>query len=469
MEKINNSKYNFYVITPFNSRMVFDYTTLIGKYEEIRKLLYLKLNKIYPDQIIIENFQNDPNPSESIKNWVKKDKELIHGEIDELLFKGTGGSGATQRDKSIITINVDKNYSLSLDIIGKDIFSAPPTLLFETMSFHEYGIGMIYCKLDIKFKQDFIKIEEIPPKKIMADLLDKIVRFPDLLEESKSIGKNVFNSSKEILEELEIEKPILTYEELFGAQISDIPLWGHIVLIRNKINSDEKIPIEEIMSKIIEVSHPEGRINFAKDTEGFVHIGWGNSLWAGLNDTEFDYAREILRYLEIEWRTLQVFNEILYRRLNQLAKYQGLQKRRVKRAVRWINKLRMEMELYSVNKSNYLQNLAPFAHFVYEQSIESWRNSQMEDFFMNKLDVFEYLHNRGKERLQELSDNKMNNILFIFTCLSLVSTFIDGLMFVFAENIVDVLAFRLFLLIFPPIAFIVIIVILIERIISRQR
>ncbi len=469
MEKISNSKYSFYVITPFNSRMVFDYTTLIGKYEEIRKLLYSKLIKIYPDQIIIENFQNDPNPSESTKNWVKKDKELIHGEIDELLFKGTGGSGATQRDKSIITINVDKKYSLPLDIIGKDIFSTQPTLLFETMSFHEYGIGMIYCKLDIEFKQDFIKIEEIAPKKIMANLLDKIVRFPALLEESTVIGKHVYNLSKEILQELEIAKPILTYEELFGTQKSAIPLWGHIVLIRNKINSNEKIAIEEIMSQVIEVSHPEGRINFAKDTEGFVHIGWGNSLWAGLNDKEFNYAKEILRYLEIEWRTLQVFNEILYRRLNQLAKYQGLQKRRVRRAIRWINKLRMEMELYSVNKSNYLQNLAPFAHFVYEESIESWRNSQMEEFFMNKLDVFEYLHDRGKERLQELSDNKMNNILFIFTCLSLVSTFIDGLMFVFADGIAEVLAFRLFLLIFPPIAFIVIIIFLIERIINRQR
>ena len=245
MEKINNSKYNFYVITPFNSRMVFDYTTLIGKYDEIRKLLYLKLNKIYPDQIIIENFQNDPNPSESTKKWVKKDKELLHGEIKELLFKGTGGSGATQRDKSIITIKVDKEYSLPLDIIGKDIFSAQPILIFETMSFHEYGIGMIFCKLEIEFKHDFMKIEEIAPKKIMADLLDKIVRFPDLLEESAEIGTIVYNLSKEILEELEVEEPILTYEELFGSQKSDIPLWGHIVLIRNKINSNEKIPIEE--------------------------------------------------------------------------------------------------------------------------------------------------------------------------------------------------------------------------------
>jgi len=469
MERIGNSKYVVYVIAPFNSRMILDYSSLLGKYEKIRKKLYLSLDKIYPNQILIENFKEDANPSESIKNWAYEVEKLIQGDFDELLFKGTGGSGATQRDKSIITIQVNKKYILPLDIIGIDIFNTAPILLFESMSFHEYGIGMIYCKLDIEFKQDFIKIEERGPKKIMADLLDKIVRVPNLLKESEAIGRNVFDTSKEILEEFNIEKPMLTYQELFSTQKSDIPLWGHIVLVRNKINVKEVLLIDEIMSKIIEVSHPEGPINFAQGTEGFVHIGWGNSLWAGLNDKEFNYAKEILRYLEIEWRTLQVFNEILYRRMNQLASYHSLQKRRVRKAISWINRLRMEMELYSVNKSNYLQNLAPFAHFIYIESSKSWRNSQMEEFFIDKLDVFEYLHNRGKEKLQELSDNKMNNILFIFTCLSLISTFIDGLLFVFAENIAEVLFFRLFLLIFPPIAFIVIIVLLFEGIIRRRK
>ncbi|MFX1366368.1 MAG: hypothetical protein ACFFCE_04640 [Promethearchaeota archaeon] len=469
MEKADDRKDIFYVITPFNSRMVFDYSTLIGKYEKIRKLLFLKLDNIYPDQILIEKFKDEVNPIESIKKWAKTDEKVIHGEIDELLFTGTGGSGATQRDKSIVTIQVKKKYTLSLDIIRMNIFKVPPLLIFESMSFHEYGVGMIYCKLEVEFKEELLKIKEKDPKKIVADLLDKIVRFPDLLKESESIGNNVFRISQAIFEELNIGNPILTYEELFSTQQSNTPLWGHIVLVRNKKNPQEILPIDEIMKKIIEVSHPEGRINFAKDTEGFVHIGWGNSLWAGLNDKEFNYAKEALRYLEIEWRTLQIFNEILYRRLNQLVSYQGLQKRRVRKAVRWINKLRMEMELYSLNKSNYLQNLAPFAHFIYQQSIESWRNSQMEAFFMEKLDVFEYLHNRGKERLQELSDNKMNNILFLFTCFSLISTFIDGLMFVLAEHIAELWVFRLFLLIFPPIGFIVIIILLIERIINRQK
>ena len=93
----------------------------------------------------------------------------------------------------------------------------------------------------------------------------------------------------------------------------------------------------------------------------------------------------------------------------------------------------------------------------------------MEEFFTEKLGVFEYLHNQGKEKLQEISDTKINNILFIFTCLSLVSTFIDGLMFVFAENIEEALVIRLFLLIFPPIAFIVLIVLILGRIFGRSK
>jgi hypothetical protein len=266
-----------------------------------------------------------------------------------------------------------------------------------------------------------------------------------------------------------LESPLMTYEDLFDKQKSGIPLWGHIVLVRNKILEDETLNIDEIMKDIIEVSHPDGGINFAKGTEGFVHIGWGNSLWANLNESEFDYTKETLRYLEIEYRTLQIFNDILYKRLNQLASFSVLEKRRVKKAVKWINKLRLEMELYSLNKNNYLQNLAPFAHFIYNESNTSWRSSQMEEFFTNKLESFEYLHDRGKERLQEISDSKINNILFIFTCLSLISTFIDGLLFVTADNIAESLVFRLFLLIFPPVAFIVIIVLIIQRFIGSRK
>lgn len=468
MEISNKPKYSFYVIAPFNSNMVLDYSCLIGKYEQFRKLLCVKLQNACPDQVLIEKFANEEAPIERVKAWMREKREKLkkRSTVDELLFKGTGGSGAMKRDKSIVTIQLNQKIELPFDVIGVDIFDSNPVVLLETMSFHEYGVGMVYCKVDLSLKQEFMTIEQKEPRKIMADLLDQILRDSTLLRATEATSLQVFKAYKEALEDIEINKTLMTYEDLFDKQKSGIPLWGHIVLVRNKVRNDEILPIDDIMKEIVEVSHPEGRINFAKGTKGFVHIGWGNSLWANLNESELIYAKETLRYLEVEYRTLQVFNDILYKRLNQLASYSALQKRRIKRAIKWINKLRIEMELYSLNKQNYLQNLAPFAHFIYNEASTSWRSSQMEEFFTNKLDVFEYLHDRGKERLQEISDSKINNILFIFTCLSLISTFLDGLTFVFAEHISESLVFRLFLLIFPPVGFIVIIVLLIERFIG---
>lgn len=465
--KMEKQKNAFFIIAPFNSDMVLDYSSLIGKYEKFRKQLCSKLQKEYPDQVLIEKFAKEDAPFKRIRDWMSEEDTLkVKSSVDELLFTGTGGSGAMKRDTSLITIQFNKKIELPINIIGDEIFSSPPSLLLETMSFHEYGIGMVYCKVNLSFKQEFMTIE---PRKLMADLLDQILRNDTLIRTTESTCLNVFKAYEEIFNDIEIENPLMVYEDLFDNQKSGIPLWGHIVLVRNKTINDEILPIDEIMKEIVEVSHPDGRINFSKGTEGFVHIGWGNSLWANLNDSELAYAKETLRYLEIEYRTLQVFNDILYKRINQLASYSGLQKKRVKKTVRWINKLRIEMELYSLNKNNILQNLAPFAHFIYNESNISWRISQMEEYFTNKLETFEYLHNRGKEKLQEISDSKINNILFVFTCLSLISTFIDGLMFVFAENIEESLAFRAFLLIFPPIAFIVIIMLIIGRFIGARK
>jgi hypothetical protein len=472
MEISNKPKYSFYVIAPFNSNMLLDYSCLIGKYDQFRKLLCAKLQNACSDQVLIEKFASEEAPFKRIKAWMAEKaekKEKRRSVVDELLFRGTGGSGAMKRDKSIITIEINQKIELAIDVVGGDIFNSNPVIILENMSFHEYGVGMLYCKVDLSFKQDFMTIKQKKPRKIMADLLDQIIRNSTLVRATEATSLQVFKAYKEVTEDFEINKALMTYEDLFDKQKSGIPLWGHIVLVRNKVRDDEVIPIDNIMKEIVEVSHPEGGINFAKGTQGFVHIGWGNSLWANLNDSELIYAKETLRYLEIEYRTLQVFNDILYKRLNQLASYSSLQKRRIKRAIKWINKLRIEMELYSLNKQNYLQNLAPFAHFIYNEASTSWRSSQMEEFFINKLDVFEYLHDRGKERLQEISDSRINNILFIFTCLSLISTFLDGLTFVFAGHIEESLIFRLFLLIFPPVAFIILIILIIERFVGWRK
>ena len=463
MIKKNNTTNTFYVIAPFNSRMILDNLSLIGKYEDFRKKMYKNLNLIYPNQVLIEKIGNATVQFEAIQNWLGVTKRSTIKEEDTLLFKGTGGSGVTQKDKSIITMIINQEFDLPVDIIGSDIFATSPKLVLESMSFHEYGVGTIYCKLEINFKQELLNISKDGLKKILANLLNKIVAYPNLLKATESIGNDVYQSYLRITEELSIKKSIVSYEDLFGEQKSSIPLWGHIVIVREDLDDNRKEEIEALIDNVVDVSHPDGAVDFAEGSKGYVHIGWGNSLWTGLNETELNYAKEVLRYIEVEWRTLQVFNNIMYERLNQFASFEKLQKKAIKMTMNWIEILRMEMELYSLDKSNYLQNLAPFAHFIYNESVESWRISQMSEFFKEKLEVFEYLHQQGKDTLNEISDSRINNILFIFTCLSLVSTFLDGLMFVSAENIAELFGYRLFLLLFPPVAFIVIILMFFAR------
>ena len=463
MIRKNNTANTFYVIAPFNSRMILDNLSLIGKYEDFRKKMYKNLNLIYPNQVLIEKIGNATVQFEAIQNWLGVTKRSTIKEEDTLLFKGTGGSGVTQKDKSIITMIINQEFDLPVDIIGSDIFATSPKLVLESMSFHEYGVGTIYCKLEINFKQELLNISKDGLKKILANLLNKIVAYPNLLKATESIGNDVYQSYLRITEELSIKKSIVSYEDLFGEQKSSIPLWGHIVIVREDLDDNRKEEIEALIDNVVDVSHPDGAVDFAEGSKGYVHIGWGNSLWTGLNETELNYAKEVLRYIEVEWRTLQVFNNIMYERLNQFASFEKLQKKAIKMTMNWIEILRMEMELYSLDKSNYLQNLAPFAHFIYNESVESWRISQMSEFFKEKLEVFEYLHQQGKDTLNEISDSRINNILFIFTCLSLVSTFLDGLMFVSAENIAELFGYRLFLLLFPPVAFIVIILMFFAR------
>ena len=254
MIKKNNTTNTFYVIAPFNSRMILDNLSLIGKYEDFRKKMYKNLNLIYPNQVLIEKIGNATVQFEAIQNWLGVTKRSTIKEEDTLLFKGTGGSGVTQKDKSIITMIINQEFDLPVDIIGSDIFATSPKLVLESMSFHEYGVGTIYCKLEINFKQELLNISKDGLKKILANLLNKIVAYPNLLKATESIGNDVYQSYLRITEELSIKKSIVSYEDLFGEQKSSIPLWGHIVIVREDLDDNRKEEIEALIDNVVDVS-----------------------------------------------------------------------------------------------------------------------------------------------------------------------------------------------------------------------
>ena len=269
---------------------------------------------------------------------------------------------------------------------------------------------------------------------------------------------------------MNLQKPVFSYEDLYKNQTPSIPLWGHMVLIHKKDEILEaKLLDNEVLKLLMESSHPDGLIDYAKGSPAYVHTGWGESLWYGLDDLELSYVRKILRYSEVEWRTLQILNELLYKRMNQFAEYEELKKRIIVQTMDWIDDVKMEMELYDVNKQNFMQNLAPFSHFVYLGNRISWRIDEMEKFYNEKLETFSYLHEQGQERLKQINNEKLNNILFIFTCLSLVSTFLDVFSFLFPDIFGENMVIRLILAIVPPILFIVVIMLIFARVYGSRK
>ena len=134
MVEHNKMSYIFYVIAPFNTRMVFNNLNLIGKYEDIRKGLFKKLNEKYPNQVLIEKLGTTENASEDIQIWLGEKEKIVEPDEDIRLFKGTGGSGVTQKDKSIITMVMNKEFELTIDVLGHDIFISAPKIIFESNS-----------------------------------------------------------------------------------------------------------------------------------------------------------------------------------------------------------------------------------------------------------------------------------------------------------------------------------------------
>ena len=74
MEK-KNAINTFYIIAPFNSRMILDNLSLIGKYEDFRKKIYKNLNLTYPNQVLIEKIGNPKDQVEAVQNWLGEVKK----------------------------------------------------------------------------------------------------------------------------------------------------------------------------------------------------------------------------------------------------------------------------------------------------------------------------------------------------------------------------------------------------------
>ena len=178
---------------------------------------------------------------------------------------------------------------------------------------------------------------------------------------------------------------------------------------------------------------------------------------------------EGLRHAEIEWRTLSKLTELLTTRMKEYVNLDDLNMNKIERKLEWINDLRLEMDLYTANQQNLVQNMNPAAYFVYKHTKEAWRIEQMQQFFEDKLEAFDVLYQTGLSEVEKKNNQIVNNILFAFTVVSIVSVIIDSVYFINPDiTALTTPIARVLMLLSTPLT-IVVILLLIFRLRSQQR
>lgn len=431
-----------YLIAPFNSKLVVDNSCLAEKYDLFRKHLYMELQDdcACGDHLLIEKFQNLADPSKAIENWCldvvpedqknpQKAKKTKRKKRKQLIFKS--GVGETKKDSSIIALTPKLHMKFPKSITKHDILAKDPEIRIDLISIHEYGVGILWAEMFLEFTPNILNIPTMGPKELITDLAQNILQSDQLCNYLTESDDLIGQESQKVFKQLNIKPAIFSYDALYKDQPSGRPLWSHVVFNHD----DEDTTLKDwIMSKIVEVSHENGSIDYIKGRSGFVHTGWQNSAWIGILKQEFNFVFEALRYSEIKWRQLQILGDILYSEVNRFANIETFNRQQIQEKLTWINDIRIEMELYTADHQNIIQNMAPVTYLIYMQTKVAWRISDMENFFDEKLDTFEILNEKGRDDLEAENDKRVNNILFIFTAISLFATIADIIAFLDPDN-----------------------------------
>jgi hypothetical protein len=446
--------------------VILDGTSLAGSYELFRKHLYDLLEEKYPGQLHVERFNNlsEEKCNSEYQEWlgcIEDDDTSLKKR--ESTFEG--GVGKTMKDKSILTLRPDKEFFLPQDLYEEDFLENPPRVVIKEASFHEYGVGMLLCDLFLDVDDRITLHSKFDPKTLLINCSTAIMKHESIENWLKQLDIEFEYAVASVKEKLDLKKPVFSYEDIYFNDTPSVILWTQTMFQFDELDEDKK---EWVLNHGIEVSHPDGPIDYFKGREGFVHVGWQTSMVMRLTPSEEKFMYEGLRHAEIEWRTLSILGELLTSKMTNYVNIDNLTTQKIQEKLGWINDLRLELDLYTANQQNIVQNMNPAAYFVYKHTREAWRIEQMEAFFSDKLDAFDTLYQTGRIEIEEKNNKIVNNILFVFTLVSIVSTIIDSVYFVDPDiTSLTTAPFRMFMLLSTPLT-IVTIVILYLRVRSEQ-
>jgi hypothetical protein len=231
------------------------------------------------------------------------------------------------------------------------------------------------------------------------------------------------------------QKSIINSSELYPHEKDGFPLWGHAVAIFD-FEYDTALPFGKDTKNILIVSHPNGMIDMNPLSEDFIHVGWGMSLAVNVLPERIKDLEASLTQLQFYWRAAQILNDIVMKYLEKFTKLKKFAMEDIKQSMNEMENLSIETELFFSYHMDYLKMLSPLSYYLYQETAKSWRINDMFDYFNNKKEALEALHEQGEARLKENLENKRNKmsdrlniLLSILALLTLFSWAADSIGF----------------------------------------
>lgn len=422
-------KYKIFLTGPFNTAMKFDYSQLSVNYENTRRKLFKRAVKKNSNglKFFLEAFKDSPQKQ---KEWLQKEQK----KSDELIFSDP--QGKTHRDLSIISAEVDCHIKPDPDTFNsiKKYFFQIPVLKTLKLQFHETGIGVFSGYIDIHLKE-VPEINNNQYKNFTKTLRDSFILSKNMQNTIKNVDRELHNAAGKIIKKKKYSSHIIDVEKIYPNENSGTPLWGHAVAIMEH-EYEGCLPFGDETKNLLVVSHPAGIIDMNNLSMGFVHIGWGISLAVNILPNEVKKLASTMEQLEFYWRSGQILNDLIMKYLEKYSQVKKFSLDKIKKSLTEIEKLTIETELFYSYHMDYIKMLSPLSHYLYQETSKSWRINQMFEYFDNKKDSLNKLHQQGQTRIKEninakrdRMSNRLNVLLSILALLTLFSWAADSIGF----------------------------------------
>jgi hypothetical protein len=421
--------YNIFLTGPFNTGMKLDYSQLSLNYDAIRRQLFKRIIKNNSKDIgfFLERFKNDPD---ELQKWLQSKEQ----NNNKLIFSET--QGRTHRDVSIVSASINCSIKPKQENFQEieQYFAETPEISQLKLQFHEMGIGVFSATVSIKLNE-FPPIENNNYKNFTKILRDAFVLSETLQNKIQDADKAVTKAASKLYKKKDKTPNIIDINKIYPEEPNGFPLWGHAVAIMDA-DYTGLLPFGADTKNLLVVSHPDGIIDMNNLSAGFIHIGWGISLAVNIHDKEINNLQATMEQLEFYWRSGQILNDLIMKYLEKYSRVKKLSLKQIKNSLVEMEKLTIESELFHSYHMDYLKMLSPLSHYLYQETAKSWRINQMFEYFDNKRDALNQLHEQGESRIKDninkkrdKMSNRLNVLLSILALLTLFSWAADSIGF----------------------------------------